>query len=204
MDTASLATWFLFGKLICIATLFDFGEKRCRKNLPLSGRGLPIRETIRTISNAAKQVCAAICLQRFCAQHSIAHPKLDSLIEHLWAFASIGSPDEFVKWDSGLNSLALAGFRAKLDGDVSAAVDSELLSDFSSLVSNVENLGMCDAYGADTDGPIDMLLSVFSLLEKHDVPIPSLDAFTASEHNVGWGMPVDPDLLDSWRSLRHS
>ena len=34
-DTASLATWFLFGKLIGVATLFDFGEKRCRKKLPL-------------------------------------------------------------------------------------------------------------------------------------------------------------------------
>ena len=37
-DTASLATWFLFGKLITVATLFDFGEKRCRKNLPLSAK----------------------------------------------------------------------------------------------------------------------------------------------------------------------
>ena len=36
-DTASLATWFLFGKLLRVATLFDFGEKRCRKNLPLGG-----------------------------------------------------------------------------------------------------------------------------------------------------------------------
>ena len=35
-DTASLATWFLFGKLIAVATLVGFGEKRCRKNLPLS------------------------------------------------------------------------------------------------------------------------------------------------------------------------
>ena len=35
-DTASLATWFLFGKLFGVAALFDFGEKRCRKNLPLS------------------------------------------------------------------------------------------------------------------------------------------------------------------------
>ena len=34
-DTASFATWFLFGKLFCVATLFAFGEKRCRKNLPL-------------------------------------------------------------------------------------------------------------------------------------------------------------------------
>ena len=34
-DTASLATWLLLGKLFCVATLFDFGEKRCRKNLPL-------------------------------------------------------------------------------------------------------------------------------------------------------------------------
>jgi hypothetical protein len=49
-----------------------------------------------------------------------------------------------------------------------------------------------------------MLLNVFSLLEKHDVPIPSLDEFTSSAHNTGWGMPVDPDLLDSWRLLRHS
>ena len=35
VDTASLATSILFGKLICVATLFAFGEKRCRKNLPL-------------------------------------------------------------------------------------------------------------------------------------------------------------------------
>ena len=26
-DTASLATWILFGKLFCVATLFAFGEK---------------------------------------------------------------------------------------------------------------------------------------------------------------------------------
>ena len=35
MDTASLAARFLFGKLFCVAITFGFGEKRCRKNLPL-------------------------------------------------------------------------------------------------------------------------------------------------------------------------
>ena len=35
-DTASLATRFLFGKLFPVATLVGFGEKRCRKNLPLA------------------------------------------------------------------------------------------------------------------------------------------------------------------------
>ena len=35
-DTASLATCFLFGKLFVVVTLVGFGEKRCRKNLPLS------------------------------------------------------------------------------------------------------------------------------------------------------------------------
>ena len=35
-DTASLATCFLFGKLFVVVTLAGFGEKRCRKNLPLS------------------------------------------------------------------------------------------------------------------------------------------------------------------------
>ena len=34
-DTASLATWVLFGKLFDVAMTFGFGEKRCRKNLPL-------------------------------------------------------------------------------------------------------------------------------------------------------------------------
>ena len=34
-DTASLATCFLFGKLFAVAVTFGFGEKRCRKNLPL-------------------------------------------------------------------------------------------------------------------------------------------------------------------------
>ena len=38
-DTASLATWFLFGKLLGVATLVGFGEKRCRKNLPLWDTG---------------------------------------------------------------------------------------------------------------------------------------------------------------------
>ena len=36
-DTASLATRFLFGKLFAVAITFGFGEKRCRKNLPLCG-----------------------------------------------------------------------------------------------------------------------------------------------------------------------
>ena len=35
-DTASLATCFLFDKLFVVVTLVGFGEKRCRKNLPLS------------------------------------------------------------------------------------------------------------------------------------------------------------------------
>ena len=37
VDTASLATWILFGKLFGVATFVGFGEKRCRKNLPLGG-----------------------------------------------------------------------------------------------------------------------------------------------------------------------
>ena len=39
-DTTSLATRFLFGKLFGVAITFAFGEKRCRKNLPLSVAGL--------------------------------------------------------------------------------------------------------------------------------------------------------------------
>ena len=41
VDTASLATWILFGKLLDVATLVGFGEKRCRKNLPLYALTVP-------------------------------------------------------------------------------------------------------------------------------------------------------------------
>ena len=62
-DTACLATWFLFVKLLCVATLFGFGEKRCRKNLPLCDlrvynnhmntpdlSGLPVTEKLRIVT----------------------------------------------------------------------------------------------------------------------------------------------------------
>ena len=37
-----MATWILFGKLIGVATLVGFGEKLCRKNLPLSAYPTPM------------------------------------------------------------------------------------------------------------------------------------------------------------------
>lgn len=43
-DTASMATWFLFGKLFDVATLVGFGEKRCRKNLPLCAPRFAVRQ----------------------------------------------------------------------------------------------------------------------------------------------------------------
>ena len=54
-DTASLATWFLFGKLFGVAALFDFGEKRCRKNLPLCAASFLMnrREIVSTAMDTA-------------------------------------------------------------------------------------------------------------------------------------------------------
>ena len=50
-DTASLAARFLFGKLNGVAAFFDFGEKRCRKNLPLGDPSFPMREADSTQPN---------------------------------------------------------------------------------------------------------------------------------------------------------
>ena len=41
-----MATWILFGKLFGVATLVGFGEKRCRKNLPLSASNMDIDSAI--------------------------------------------------------------------------------------------------------------------------------------------------------------
>ena len=42
-DTASLATRLFFGRLIAVATFVGFGEKRCRKNLPLADINFHLR-----------------------------------------------------------------------------------------------------------------------------------------------------------------
>ena len=160
-----------------------------------------IRETIRTISNAGKQVCAAICLSRFCSHYDISDSHLDQLIAHLWDFASIGSPDEFVAWDSRLQSISLTDLDDVLAQDVATVIPPTLLTDFSRLVTCVERLGMCDAYGGDTDGPIDYLVDTMRILDSHDISKPSLDLFTVSPHNTGWGMPVDPEIHADWEHL---
>ena len=46
-----MATRFLFGKLLGVATLVGFGEKRCRKNLPLSDTTFLMRVTSITQQN---------------------------------------------------------------------------------------------------------------------------------------------------------
>lgn len=160
-----------------------------------------MRNTIAQISNAAKQVCAAICVSRFCKHYDISHPKIDKLVSHLWAFASIKSPEEFAEWDESLNEVQLTNIHGSLDVDVAMHVPKSLQRDFSNLVKEAEGLGMCDAYGADTDGPTDMLLEVLSILSRHDVSEPDLTEFTKSLQENGWGMPVETGLLHSWQLL---
>ena len=55
VDTASLATCFLLGRLFGVATLVGFGEKRCRKNLPLCAASFLMnrREIVSTAMDTA-------------------------------------------------------------------------------------------------------------------------------------------------------
>ena len=64
VDTASLATWYLFGKLFCVAALFDFGEKRCRKNLPLADAGAMKRKLLLDHANTLCQMLYSRRLER--------------------------------------------------------------------------------------------------------------------------------------------
>ena len=50
VDTAALATRFLFGKLFCVSTLFDFGEKRYCKNLPLGVSNQMVRAYLLSVA----------------------------------------------------------------------------------------------------------------------------------------------------------
>ena len=53
-DTVSVATLVLFGKLVGVAMLIDFGEKRCRKKLPLSAPSL-LSLDVKTLRNRTRR-----------------------------------------------------------------------------------------------------------------------------------------------------
>ena len=53
-----MATWFLFGKLFVVVTLVGFGEKRCRKNLPLGDLSFPMIDAKSAIAIADEHIAA--------------------------------------------------------------------------------------------------------------------------------------------------
>ena len=160
-----------------------------------------MREILDGISNAGCQVIGAVCLYRFCDCFGIAHPEIDSLIAHLWAFARIASPDEFVSWDRALGENALHGLGDRVPDEVLAVVPTELRDDFGTLVEYVVEIGMYDAYGANTDEPRNSLMRAIRLCEEHNVPVPSLEPFLRSPQTPGWGMPVADETLAQWQLL---
>jgi len=168
---------------------------------PLAERSQAIREILDRISNAGCQVIGAVCLSCFCERFGIAHPDIDSLIAHLWAFARIASPDEFVAWDRALGRNALHGLGDPVPDEVLAVVPAELQEDFGALVESVVEIGMYDAYGANTDGPRDFLMLAIRLCEGHNVPVPNLEPFLRSPQTSRWGMPVAEETLAQWRLL---
>lgn len=160
-----------------------------------------IREILARISNAGCQVIGAICLSCFCRRFGIAHPDIDSLLAHLWSFARIASPDEFVAWDQALGRCALHGLGDPVPDEVLAVVPTELQEDFGALVEFVVEIGMYDAYGANTDEPRNFLMRAIHLCEGHKVPVPSLEPFLQPPQSSRLGMPVAEETLAQWRML---
>ena len=104
-DTASLAAWFLFGKLFGVATLVGFGEKRCRKNLPLSGTGFPIVD-LNDLSTRALQFIGGGLFSQYCDAIGVRHPAVDELIAYVDSIAQ--SPDLYI-WGEKLGLLDVHG-----------------------------------------------------------------------------------------------
>jgi len=123
------------------------------------------------------------------------------LVAHLWAFARIASPDEFVAWDRAAAGIVLHGRGDPVPDEVLAVVPTELQADFAALVEFVVEIGMYDAYGADTDEPRNYLMRAIGLCEGHNVPVPSLEPFLRSPQNSRWGMPVAEETFAQWRLL---
>jgi hypothetical protein len=159
------------------------------------------RQTLDKISNAGCQVIGAICLSRFCAHYQIAHADIDALVEHLWAFASIASPDEFVEWDRDWGELAIEGCGEAVPDGVLAVVPGGLRASFEALIDSVTEIGMCDANAANTKWPRDYLMRAIAELQKHEIAVPELEPFLASPQTPGWGMPVAEETLARWRAV---
>jgi hypothetical protein len=160
-------------------------------------------DAIDRISFRARQVVAAICLDRFCTKYGVSHPSFSQFIEHLWGFATVSGPGAFVEWDRGFGKLEVTGLGDPIPDKSLAGVPGSIRHDLEILVESASEIVMCDAYGAATDASNVHLRAIFDVLRRHRVSIPDLAPFAASpaQEMNGWGAPVSREVLDQWRVL---
>ena len=94
VDTASVATRFLFGKLFCVAITFSFGEKRCRKNLPLCDLNQTMTDPWRNL-RIGDRIRITHIPDDYLRPGYTFHDETRALYEHLIARREILTVDEF-------------------------------------------------------------------------------------------------------------
>ena len=126
-----------------------------------------IKRTIKDL--ASKQFQGAECLKAFCKHFGIEHPAIDELVAHL---ESLPVNQTFSAWERRGAGLHLVGRGDATPADVTASVPEELLKDFDELVEYAVEIGIADAYGADTEMPDVYLQKCVNIAASHKVNVP--------------------------------
>ncbi|MBB5363672.1 hypothetical protein [Deinococcus humi] len=156
------------------------------------------KRAIADISIVGRVAIGAVSLQRYCVARGIQHYEVDRLIEYCFEFTTITDP---IVWAN--LTPPLASSCVELPDDLAHSIGKDHVEEFNTLRREVMSIAYCDFFAGVSDASRRHLLAVFQILIHAGVPLPDVEAFKVSAfaERGGWGNPVSPDTLSSWRSL---
>jgi hypothetical protein len=147
------------------------------------------------MSTRALQLVGAAALARYCDVHTLSDPSIGALLLHL---ADLATTTDFVAWERRGSRLALTGRGDPMPASIAIAGDRR--TEFAQLVQDVVEIGLCDAYGADTREPRAYARRALVAIGAADIALPNPSPLLAQTASVpkGLGPPIDAQTAACW------
>jgi len=145
-----------------------------------------------------RQCIAIICFQRFCKKYNITHSSIDAFVEHVWKVAQIKN---FYEWSERFSELDITGQGDPYSDGLIAVIPENLLEDFDKLTQYVYETGATCWYSGENNNSNKMLINIFELLSKHQIPIPDIDTYKSNlkKDKDGWIPAISNEMLNKWK-----
>ena len=118
------------------------------------------------------QLCAAVCLWKYCNVRQISHGAIDELIRHL---VSIATAECLPDWEQDGGGLEITGRGDPIGDHIMAVVPEEDRQLIFELIECCVEVGLVDMYGATTGQPASFAARCLAIIETRGIGYPDPD-----------------------------